>query len=199
MIITIASFKGGVGKTTTALHLADWLSVQRRIKSVVLADSDPNATALKWYQRGAQKNFVVLDADADLDTPNHLVIDTPARTSPAELGPMLAGSGLVIVPTNCSAFSLEATVDTLINLKIDDSKFAVLLTMVPTRGTKREAKARAALDAIQIPVFDAVIHDRVVFEDAELAGETTRTYRSGAAAWADYDALGNEIKKGWLK
>jgi chromosome partitioning protein len=45
MIITIASFKGGVGKTTTAIHLAEWLSLQRRVKSVVLADSDPNATA----------------------------------------------------------------------------------------------------------------------------------------------------------
>jgi chromosome partitioning protein len=198
MIITIASFKGGVGKTTTALHLADWLSVQRRIKSVVLADRDPNATATKWYHRGLQTNFRVIDAETDVEQPTHLVIDTPARTSPVELGPMLAGSGLVIVPTNCSAFSLEATVDTLIHLKIDIRKFAVLLTMVPTRGTKREAKARAALDAIQIPVFDAVIHDRVVFEDAELAGETTRTYRSGAAAWADYEALGQEIKKGWL-
>ncbi|MBD1848293.1 ParA family protein [Cyanobacteria bacterium FACHB-63] len=41
MIITIASFKGGVGKTTTALHLAQYLGKHRGSSKVVLLDGDP--------------------------------------------------------------------------------------------------------------------------------------------------------------
>jgi len=43
MIITVASFKGGVGKTTTAIHLAAFLQGQGR---TLLVDADPNRSAL---------------------------------------------------------------------------------------------------------------------------------------------------------
>jgi chromosome partitioning protein len=42
MIITIASFKGGVSKTTTAVHLAAYL--QKR-SPTLLIDGDPNRSA----------------------------------------------------------------------------------------------------------------------------------------------------------
>jgi chromosome partitioning protein len=46
MIITIASFKGGVGKSTTAIHLAQYLATRLGGGKVVLADGDPNHSAL---------------------------------------------------------------------------------------------------------------------------------------------------------
>jgi chromosome partitioning protein len=50
MIITIASFKGGVSKTTTAVHLAAYL--QKR-SPTLLIDGDPNRSATGWSRRAS--------------------------------------------------------------------------------------------------------------------------------------------------
>ena len=44
-VITVASSKGGVGKTTVALHLATMFARQGR---TLLIDGDPQASAAKW-------------------------------------------------------------------------------------------------------------------------------------------------------
>lgn len=45
-IITIANSKGGVGKSTTAVHLAAWL--HDRGQRVTLADCDPQRSSSQW-------------------------------------------------------------------------------------------------------------------------------------------------------
>ena len=46
MIVTVASFKGGVGKTTTAFHLAKFFSETE--EPTLLVDGDPNRSSLSW-------------------------------------------------------------------------------------------------------------------------------------------------------
>ena len=48
MIITVTSYKGGVGKTTTAIHLAAYL---HRLAPTLLVDGDAIRSATKWSQR----------------------------------------------------------------------------------------------------------------------------------------------------
>src|SRR3979411_885945 len=48
MIITVTSHKGGVGKTTTAIHLAAYL---QRLAPTLLVDGDAIRSATRWSQR----------------------------------------------------------------------------------------------------------------------------------------------------
>ncbi|MBD2097683.1 ParA family protein [Trichocoleus sp. FACHB-591] len=201
MIITIASFKGGVGKTTTALHLAEYLGKRRKSSKVILLDGDPNRSALSWYERGQQRAaFTVMDGDEEPSAFDHLVVDTPARTDPTELLPLASASDLLIIPSEISIFSLEATISTVSTLRsLSDDKYRILLTMLPTRGLKREVNAREALNEAGLKVFNTGIKARTVYQDSALEGLSVADLRGDAAtaAWNDYQALGKEVWKGW--
>jgi chromosome partitioning protein len=50
MMITVAGFKGGVGKAPTAIHLAAYFA--QTSDKTLLVDGDPNRSSLSWAKRG---------------------------------------------------------------------------------------------------------------------------------------------------
>ena len=83
MLIAVLNQKGGVGKSTSAVHLARWLQLQGR--PVHLADLDPQQTSSVWLQ--AAEGFAIpcsaIPADADS------VLE--------QLPPLLEGGAVVVV------------------------------------------------------------------------------------------------------
>ena len=77
-IITVTGYKGGIGKSTTAVHVATYFS---NLGKTVLVDGDPNRTAINWGERGS---FPFLLADERramkmISGADFIIIDTPAR------------------------------------------------------------------------------------------------------------------------
>ncbi|WP_293184793.1 MULTISPECIES: ParA family protein [unclassified Microcoleus] len=66
-IVTIASFKGGAGKTTTALHWAAYLQTKA---PTLLVDGELNRSALDWAARGSLP-FKVVDLTDDNPVKTH--------------------------------------------------------------------------------------------------------------------------------
>jgi chromosome partitioning protein len=194
MLISIASFKGGVGKTTTAVHLSAYL--QKKGKTV-LVDGDPNRSALAWSERG-NFPFQVIDeselADRAGDFSN-IIIDTPARPSTEELKTLSAESDLLLIPTKPDALSLDALLKIVANLQSFDSQnYKVLLTLVPPRSNAAR-DAKAMLDEIEVPYCKTEIHRRAICERAALQGKTVDNLKDGEQAWSEFVALGKEIFK----
>jgi chromosome partitioning protein len=98
MIITCASFKGGVGKTTTAVHLAAYFQHKA---PTLLIDGDPNRSATGWTKRG-ELPFKVVDERAGARYSRefeHIVIDTQARPEEDDLKSLADGCDLLVIPT----------------------------------------------------------------------------------------------------
>ena len=132
MYITVAADKGGVGKTTTAVHLAAYLQTRA---ATVLIDGDPNRSATEWGAAGGQFPFAIVDVAEGTHTArqfDHVVIDTDAQPDPADLAQLARGCDVLIIPTVPAALdtrALQRTLQTLHGLAAKN--YRVLLTKVP--------------------------------------------------------------------
>lgn len=191
-IITVTGYKGGVGKSTTAIHLATYFSERGK---TVLVDGDPNRTALGWADRGSLP-FTVADerrAMKMISGAEYVVIDTPARPNSDDLKELAKGCELLVLPTAPDVLSLQPMLETARDL--GEAKYRALLTIVPPYPNREGEVMRKDLLEGGIPVFQAMIRRTVGFQKAALAGVPIRNLDDARlrVAWNDYIALGNEI------
>ena len=201
-IITIASMKGGSGKSTVASCLAVHWHASGQHPTIIDADPQRSIARLATRERALGGVNVVEDATEDAwRTAEHLaaagpvIIDTPGFRSEATLR-CLAATDFLLVPVKPSPFDIDRMLDTL-NLLINAVSgrrpaFRCLLTQT-TRDSVIAKHIRSELLESGFPLLESEMTNRVIYAEAALWGATpTMIDRTGPAA-RDISAIAAEV------
>lgn len=196
MIITIANSKGGVGKSTLAVHLAAWLHEQGH--SVTLADCDTQQSSSEWIHEAIPELKTVR-----LGNPNEILNELPALGQETDFviadGPgsntetsraLLLRADYAIVPCKASMLEVRALAKATEVLRQAQDirggipKAIIVLSMVGKnyRLTKDMKDAAAALN---LPLAATAMILRQIYADAPGQGEVVWRLGSRAAEAAN--------------
>jgi chromosome partitioning protein len=201
-IITIASMKGGSGKSTVASCLAvHWYLAGHR-PTIIDADPQRSIARLAARERALGGVNVVEDATEGawktaerLAAAGPVIIDTPGFRSEATLR-CLAATDFLLVPVKPSPFDIDRMLDTL-NILINAVNgrrpiFRCLLTQT-TRDSVIAKHIRSELMQAGYPLLESEMTNRVIYAEAALWGATPSLIdRSGPAA-RDISVIAAEV------
>ena len=205
MIITIANSKGGVGKSTLAVHLAAWLHEQGC--RVTLADCDTQQSSSEWIREAVPQVKAVR-----LDNPDIILNELPNLAQDADFvvadGPgsqtetsraLLLRADLAIVPCKASMLEVRALAKATEVLRqaqdirggVPDAIIVLSMIGLHYRLTK---DMKDAAEALSLPLANNAMILRQIYADAPGQGAVVWNMGSRARdAAREVDELFREI------
>ncbi len=194
-ILTIISQKGGVGKTTIAIHLA--VEAERKGYTTAVFDLDPQGSAASWSDKRESSTPTVVPAQANrLETlieqargqnADLVIIDSAPNADSSSLAAAKTAD-LILIPCRAAAFDLAAIPTTLDLAHIAKKEAWVLLNGVPSQGKLAE-EAREVLVAGGVKVCEIILHNLIAFSHALNDGRTANEYDPKSKAAAEIVSL----------
>jgi chromosome partitioning protein len=197
-VISLTSFKGGVGKSTLAVNLAGTLALNA---PTLLVDEDPLQSCYQWAkQNGSLPMPVLLPEEvqkSDLSASRYLLVDTEGRPKLEDLSELIRSSTWTLIPCGTSGLEIDGTlrlIDALRNADAELEKVKVVITKAPPVGTVGQ-QARDALREAGIPVANRVVRSYVAHQRAAELGVLVKDVADPRApqAWADVLELAMEV------
>lgn len=204
MIVSFLNQKGGVGKTTLAVHVADALA--RRKHRVILIDADPQGSALDWAaSRKGKPLFPVAGlprASIHKELPalskgyGVVLIDGPPRVYDVARSAIMA-SDVVLIPVQPSPYDVWAAKE-IVDLLKEATVFkpGLKYAFVINRKIVNTALGRDVADALAdyaIPVLKSAICQRVSLAESAAQGQTVYESAPDNPAGKELAALVDEI------
>lgn len=181
-VIVVANSKGGVGKSTLAVHLAAWLEKQGH--SVTLADCDAQKSSSEWLREAAPEIKIVR-----LESPDEIIEDLPLLDQETDYvvadGPgsntetsraLLCRADLAIVPCKASMLEVRALANATRVVKHSQSvrrgpPDAVIVLNMVGKNYRLTKDMRDAATALNFPLAKTPMILRQIYADAPGQGD----------------------------
>jgi chromosome partitioning protein len=210
MIIAFLNQKGGVGKTTLAIHTAAALA--GRGMKVLLIDADPQHSAIDWTAARDGSGLTALFTSVampaatihrEIETLSEpydaVVIDGPPRVTDLARSAIMA-SDLVLIPVQPSPYDVWASAEIVELVKEAaiykptlKSAFTINRKVVNTAIGRDVAEALAEYP--DMPVLSASISQRVAFAESAGGGRTVMETAPDSPASREVGALMDAIEE----
>jgi chromosome partitioning protein len=209
-VITLASRKGGVGKSTLTAHLAGFAHLVGYRTMVV--DADPQGSLTLWHSMRAQQmrggDSLALQnagqgmnrilASAQLNGYQWVFIDT-APTTWVVVQEAIRAATLVLIPVRPGFFDLAAVRETVATARDLGKPYAVVINAAPVKREEKEAPgvamSRAQFDALAIPVWSGQISQRAGFLGSLAAGASAGEIDGDSACKTEIARLWSAVER----
>lgn len=180
--IAILNQKGGSGKTTLSINIAETL--RRKNQSVVLIDSDPQGSARDWAAAAEHCPFPVvgidrptIDRDIKAITDRDYIIIDGAPQIANLAASAIKAADIVLIPVQPSGLDIWATSDMvdIIKQRIEITEQRLKAAFVINRAiknTKIGQEIMAVIAEYGLPVLSTVVYQRVSYASTISEGQT---------------------------
>ena len=205
-IITMASRKGGAGKSTLTAQLAAFAHHQAGRRCLLL-DADPQGSLTLWHSLGPDNKPPLRSAARGIDRAlatamvegyDWVFIDTAASMWVVALEAIRAAT-FVLVPARPGFFDLNAVRETVATARERNKPYAVVLNAAPVKREDKEAPAvtqsRAYFDKLGIPVWSGQISQRTGYVLTLAAGASVCEAAPESLACAEIARLWTAVER----
>ena len=185
-VVSVCSTKGGVGKTTLVICLAD--AFARAGGGVAVIDADPNAHVVSWRDRagaacqvdviGGVTERTILDHIADAATRYPLVLVDLEGAASQAVTYAIAESDIVLIPSKVSGMDLQEVFRTYEVVQRAEKMLRrpigarVVFTQMSPLLSRVALHARRELQDASIPVLQTEVIQRVAYQSIHFTGAT---------------------------
>lgn len=195
-VIALIAQKGGVGKTTLAIHLATAFAAEGR--NTILIDLDPQASATEWKDHRTAEVPAVLSIqptrlgkvleEAKSIGAEIVVLDTAPHSESTALEAARAAD-LVLVPCQPTIMDLRAMTKTAELMRMVGKPTHAVLNSVPHQGSIGDEAADTITSNFGLSVAPARFGDRVAFSRCMIGGEAAQEMEPEGKAANEVAAL----------
>jgi chromosome partitioning protein len=201
-IITVATMKGGSGKSTVASCLAVHWHLRGRHPTLIDVDPQRSIMRLAARERALGGVSVIEDATENaastarrIAASGLVIVDTPGFRSKSTMN-CLAIADFLLVPVKPSPFDVDRMLDTLSILKDGSDGRRPLFRCLMTQTTRDSVIARhirSELSDAGLPVLQSEMTNRVAYPEAMLWGATPSLISWKGPAAREIAAIADEV------